>query len=69
MTDENFFDFIQQEQQKQKDRLSALQKILDATKKQHPLLKKKISLLDKLIKRPLNFAGNCKKYRTSKDKR
>lgn len=60
MTDENFFDFIQHEQQKQKDRLSALQKILDATlKKQCPQQKKKFSLLKKLIKRPLILAENC----------
>lgn len=57
MTDENFFELIQEEQQKQKDRLSALQKILDASlNKQHPQQKKKFSLLKKIIKRPLIFA-------------
>lgn len=61
MTDENFFELIQEEQQKQKDRLSALQKILDASlSKQHPQQKKKFSLLKKIIKRPLIFAETHK---------
>lgn len=57
MTDENFFEQIQEQQQKQEDRLSALQKILDAPlKQQHPEKKKKFSFLKK-IKKMSDFFG------------
>lgn len=51
MTDEKFFEQIQEQQQKQEDRLSALQKILDALlKQQHLEKKKKMSFLKKIKK-------------------
>lgn len=65
MTEENFFEQIKEEQQKQQARLSALQKILDATLIQNQNNSKKESI-HKRIKKMSDFFGAEKQKKNKK---